>query len=81
MAEKFKNFIDHVPRQQNVHADALVSLAVSLALPAGAAEKVLVYSHDMYYLKLTTEDDQIPVENPQVKKTLKTSTGPELRYW
>ena len=35
MAERFKNFyIDHVPRQQNAHADALTSLAASLALPA-----------------------------------------------
>ena len=43
MAEKFKNFyIDHIQRQQNVHADALASLAASLALPVGATEKVLV---------------------------------------
>jgi len=42
MAQKFKNFyIDHVPRQQNTHADARESLAASLALPAEAAEKVL----------------------------------------
>ena len=49
MAERFKNFfIHHVPRQQNAHADALVSLAASLALPAGVVEKILVYSHDLY---------------------------------
>jgi len=30
MAERFRNFyIDHVPRQQNAHADALASLAAS----------------------------------------------------
>ena len=35
MALRFKNFyIDHVPRQQNAHANALASLAASLALPA-----------------------------------------------
>ena len=46
MAEKFKNlYINHVPRQQNAHADALAFLATSLALLAGATEKVLVYSH------------------------------------
>ena len=46
MAEKFKNFyIDHVLRQQNAHANAMVSLAASLALPVGATEKVLIYSH------------------------------------
>ena len=49
MAERFINFyIDHVPRQQNAHADALTSLAASLALPAGVVEKILVYSHDLY---------------------------------
>jgi len=43
MAEKFRNFyIDHEPRQQNALADALASLVASLALPAGATEKVLV---------------------------------------
>ena len=53
MAERFRNFyIDHVSRQQNAHADALASLAASLALPAGAAEKVLVYSHDLYCPKV-----------------------------
>ena len=49
MAEGFGNFyIDHVPCQQNAHADALASLAASLALPAGVVEKILVYSHDLY---------------------------------
>jgi len=33
MTERFKNFyIDHVPRQQNAHADVLASLVASLAL-------------------------------------------------
>ena len=43
MSEMFGNFyIDHVPRQQNAHADVLASLATFLALPAGVAEKILV---------------------------------------
>ena len=37
-----------VARQQNAHADALASLAASLALPAGVVEKILVYNHDLY---------------------------------
>jgi len=42
MAERFRNFyIDHVPRQQNAHADALASLAASLALPTGVMRKYL----------------------------------------
>ena len=37
MTEKFKNFyINHVPHQQNTHADALASLTTSLALLARA---------------------------------------------
>ena len=48
MAERFRNFyIDHVPRQQNTYADALASLATSLALPTGVIEKILIYSHDL----------------------------------
>jgi len=79
MAERFRNcYIDHVSRQQNAHAGALASLAASLALPARAAEKVLVYSHDLYYPKLALENDQIPIENLQVKEILETSAGPEL---
>ena len=82
MAEKFKNFyIDHVPRQKNAHADALASLAASLALPAGAAEKVLVYSHDMYCPRFAFEDNEKPTRDLQVKEALETSTGPELRDW
>jgi len=82
MAERFRNFyIDHIPRQQNAHADALVSLTASLALLAGAAENVLVYSHGLYCLKLALKNDQIPIGNLQVKEILETSTGPELRDW
>jgi len=61
MAERFRNFyIDHVPRQQNVHADALAFLAASLALLAGATKKVFVYNHDLYCLKFALEDNQTP---------------------
>ena len=82
MAEKFGNFyIDHVPRQQNAHADALAFLAASLALPAGKTKKVLVYSHDLYYLKLALKDDQMSIGDLQVKEALETSAGPELKDW
>ena len=57
MAARFRNFfIDHIPRQQNVHADALASLAASLALPAEVVEKILVYNYDLYCPRLTFED-------------------------
>jgi len=61
MAEKFENFyIDYVSRQQNAHTDALASLAASLALPAGATEKVLVYSRELYCCNFAFEDNKAP---------------------
>jgi len=57
MAERFTNFyIDYVPRKQNAHADALASLAASLALPARVVEKIFVHSHDLYCLRIVPED-------------------------
>jgi len=83
MTERFRNFyIDHVPCQQNVHADALASLAASFALPAGAAEKILVYSYDLYCPRFAFEDHQKLTEDLQVKEALEALealTGPELR--
>ena len=82
MAERFINFyIDHVPRQQNAHADALASLAASLALPAGVVEKILVHSHDLYCPRIASEDYQKPTGDCQVKEALESSTGPEHRDW
>jgi len=82
VAERFKNFyIDHVPRQQNAHTDALASLTASLALPASATKKVLIYNHDLYRPKFVLEDDQMPTGDLQVKKSPETSAGPELRDW
>ena len=80
MPEKFRNFyIDHVPRQQNVHADALASLAASLALPAGVVEKIRVYTHDLYFPTFAFKDHQKLTEDYQAKEALETSIGPELR--
>jgi len=82
MAERFRNFyIDHVPRQQNVHTNALASLAASLALPAGEIEKVLIYSHDLYCPRIASEDHQKPIGDCQAKEALETSMGPELKDW
>ena len=82
MAERFKNFfIDHVPCQQNAHADALASLAASLALPVGVLEKILVYSHDLYCPRVIFEDHQKPTRDHQVKEALETSAGPDPRDW
>ena len=43
---------------QNAHAEALASIAASLALPAGATERVLVYSRDLYCYKFALEDSK-----------------------
>ena len=52
-----------------------------MALPARAAEKVLIYSHDLYCPKLALEDDQISAEDLQVKETLETSAGLVFKDW
>ena len=52
-----------------------------MALLARAAEKVLVNNHDLYCLKLDLENDQTPAGNLQIKETLETLTGLELRDW
>ena len=80
MAEDFKSFyINHIPHQQNAHADALVSLAASLALPAGATEKVLVYNHDLNCPKFALEDNQTSERGLQIKEVLETPTGLKLK--
>ena len=82
MAERFGNFyIDHVPRQENAHADALASLAASLALPVGVVEKILVYMHDLYCPRVTFENHQKPTGGRQVKEALESSASPEPRDW
>ena len=71
MAKRFTNFyIDHVPRKQNAHADALASLAASLALPAGAVKKIFVHSHDLYCPRIAPEDYQEPREIVKARKHL-----------
>ena len=70
-----------MPRKQNAHADALASLAASLALPAGAVEKIFVHSHDLYCPRLALEDYQELARNCQGKDVLESSAGPELRDW
>jgi len=52
-----------------------------LALPAGATEKVLVYSRDLYCCKFALEDNKTPRGDLQVKKVLETSTNFEPKDW
>ena len=69
MAEKFKIFyIDHVSRQQNTHADALASPAASLALSAGAVEKILIHNHVLYCPRLLLKTTKIQPQTVKSKK-------------
>jgi len=52
-----------------------------LALPARAAEKILIYSHDLYCPRFAFEDNQKLTRDLQLKEALETSTGQELRDW
>ena len=82
MAKRFTNFyIDHVPRKQNAHADALASLTASLALPAGTVEKIFVHNHDLYCPRIAPEDYPESTGDRQDKKVLESSAGPEPRDW
>jgi len=64
-----------------VHVAALASLTASFTLPTRVAEKVLVYSYDLYCPRFTLENNQKPTWDFQVKEALETSAGPELRDW
>lgn len=82
MAEKFKSFFTiHIRRKKNAHADALVSFVASLALPAGATTKVLVFSHDLYYPKSSLRDNLTPTKDLQAKEVLETLASLEFRNW
>ena len=59
----------------------MASLAASLTLPAGAAKRILIYSHDLYCPRFALEDNQKPTGNLQVNEALETSAGLELRDW
>ena len=79
LAEKFKGFfINQVPRRQNAHADALASLAASLALPAKMTEKVLVASRYLYCPKFALQEEETIA---YAMETLEISTCPEPKDW
>ena len=55
----------------------MTSLAASLALPAGATEKVLVYSRELYCCNFAFEDNKAPRRDLQVKEVPEISTSLE----
>lgn len=77
MAKEFKNFyIGYLPNQQNAHADALASLAASLALSTRALEKILVLTHDLYYPRPLIERGQASTWVSHDQEAHATSTNP-----
>jgi ribonuclease HI len=75
LAGKFESFyINHIPCQQNAHADALASLATSLALPAKMTQKVLVASRDLYCPDFSLEEVEVIAD---AMENLEVSAGPE----
>lgn len=54
--EKFKGlYINHIPRKDNMHVDALTSLVATLALPPKVEQKVLVARRNLYHPKYALE--------------------------
>jgi len=76
MAETFKSFyIDHVPLQQNTHADALALLRWPFQ-----PEPRRKYSSTATTCT-AFEESQTTKRDLQVKKVLETSIGPKLKSW
>lgn len=82
LAEEFDNFyLGHIPRRYNTHADALASLATSLALPGGTSVKVLVFARDLYYQRFTSQQTKDEGANSPPTEVLETSTSKGSRDW
>lgn len=82
ITKEFNGFyISYVIRQQNVHADALTSLAVSLALFAGASEKNSIFTYDLYCPRPLIECEQASTNISHDQEVLATSTDHMQRDW
>lgn len=80
IAEKFCcSFIEQVRRKKNALADAMVSLAASLALPAGFMKRVLISALDLCCPKIVPKEDINSTWDPHNEEVLDISTSPELR--
>ena len=78
-AEKFKGFfIEYIPRAQNAYADALASLATSLALPPGAETTIPVTGRELYCFKIPMEESS---DETMTGEVCTTSMEFEARDW
>lgn len=78
----FKTFhIEYILLNQNSYADALVSLATSLALQPGTSKEILVHTHKLYCPKSSIEEIPTPIEDIQDKgkEVFETTIGPALK--
>ncbi|XP_020245394.1 uncharacterized protein LOC109823524 [Asparagus officinalis] len=79
LAQKFKGFfIEYIPRAQNTYADALASLATSLALPPKEGTTIFVMDHDLYHPKFLLEHCS---NETTTEIACATSIELELRDW
>lgn len=74
-------YIQHISCNQKSYADALASLATSLALQPGASKEILVLTQHLYYPKSAVKEVFTPIGNIQdkSKEFFETSVGLELR--
>ncbi|XP_020271744.1 uncharacterized protein LOC109846919 [Asparagus officinalis] len=63
LADSFEGFyIDHVPRLKNPYADALASLAATLAIPEGTTQQVTVTSRQLFKSKYALQINTVEAE-------------------
>jgi len=58
-----------------------INISRLLALPAGATERVFIYSRDLYCCKFALEDSKTPREDLQVNEVFGTSTSLKISDW
>ncbi|XP_020249430.1 uncharacterized protein LOC109826820 [Asparagus officinalis] len=79
LAQNFEGFfIGHVPRARNAYADALASLATSLALSPKAETKILVAGRDLCHPKFPLGNRS---EEATIEIVCEASTSLEQRDW
>lgn len=79
--EKFKCYINYVPRKDNTHANALSSLATTLSLPSKVEQKVFKASWTLYHPKQAPEINNDAKQSQKNKIVYEVSTSMEPREW
>lgn len=81
MMQRFENFHnEHIPRSQNSYDDAL-ALFITLALQSGSSDEILIFAHDIIYLRSATKEIPTPTKDFQGQVVLEISEASKLRDW